>query len=67
MVRLAARDNRRLDVLPLLHGAYRLCRSGTAMIFRLIRFFFGPVWWVAVVLALLWSPFLVARLIDAPM
>ncbi len=32
-----------------------------------IRFFFGPIWWVAVVLALLWSPFLIARLIDAPM
>ena len=33
----------------------------------LIRLFFGPLWWIAFVLALLWLPFLIARLIDAPM
>jgi len=33
----------------------------------LIRLFFGPIWWIALVLALLWSPFLIAWLIDAPM
>ena len=48
MVRLAARDNRRLDVLPLLHGAYRLRRSGTAMIFR-------PIFWFVAVLTLMWA------------
>jgi len=32
-----------------------------------IRFSFGPLWWIAFVLVLLWLPFLLAWLIDAPM
>ena len=33
----------------------------------MIRLFFGPLWWIAFVLVLLWLPFLLAWLIDAPM
>ena len=60
MAHLAALDGRHLAVCPILHGTDRLCRSGTAMIFR-------PIFWFAVVLGLLWLPFLIACLIDAPM
>ncbi len=70
MVYLGTRFGLRLPACRFIHDR---CASsshqapGAAVTSLLIRLFFGPVWWVAVALALLWSPFLIARLIDAPM